>query len=228
MQMKGGWRRLIVGDHGRVYVSNAGRVTKEIREIRGTPKLNVMALFYAHKIADALFPGHFVTYSFARKKIIGIPGRKPLPSVLVSKLVPTTREHRAYVRQWYYHEQFGREMKRLVELANAHKARTDYSSIRPLYLDMCDAGIGVNTHPANIDVIGGKLFFFEVRAVDPNMVERAIPRHPQREKILCWLGKYAAACSEDTIHDLGRNPPRPRLPKERRGQGRASETRRRE
>lgn len=209
-------KRVLVaeGERSHVYAyPGLRRVRKVVKDepkedrsqVEWWPVQNVRTTFYAHKIADALFPGHFLVYSFARRKIAR--GTEHAPAFLEAPLLETSARHQAYVKTFYHNrfaEERGQAKRPLGEDEKQHEVAANGAEVRALWRQMLDAGVSVNNTAVNIDFVNGKPFFFDVHVINPMRVQRHLEGNSsvsarKKEQILGWLAKYERARMEEKV-----------------------------
>jgi|GEM_PF-6515517 len=168
------------------YDQKLRKIIKVIRN--GT---NPLFILYQHRIAELLFPKIILTYDLAieRTKV----GDKTLNPMLQSKEIETSPEHKAFVK--YYYKYADRQSASYMmnfgpPLVRKHLLKfISNKQLNELEHKMIEMGVNANFHPANVDFINGKPFFFEVEINSLLLAKRldTIENEKTREKVRLLL-----------------------------------------
>jgi len=130
---------------------------------------NAKLIYYYFKVANSLFPGHFIEVVNAEND------RKGGRLVTYSKKVETDRTYHVFyehLRNWH---NGGKKCETCEECAK-HLARASSPVVEELKREMRDAGIRVNDSPGNVGFVEDRPVFFEISRVDAGKLKDYITK----------------------------------------------------
>ena len=201
---KGRRKRVIArGEEGNVALDSNGRVVKTFvrRElaIKGKPTQEQVdefkAGFYAHKIAQLLFPGHVLDV-----KARDWQGKRARQISTLHRFDDTYEEGRKeYYKQrtgwrgFLYRRGYRKDLEER-EKYTRQQDRYESPEVVELRRKVFFAGIEFNPHPVNVGFENGKPVFIEIDKIYPERIKEWVKREEipveVRERVLKLLARY--------------------------------------